>query len=610
MSILVIDDEASVREAFRLLFSAPARTLAASRADALAEELFGAPAQTTSCAASAEDRAFCPPIAFAAQGLEGVEMVAAALQAGTPYKVAFIDIRMPPGIDGKETARRIRALDPDLHIVIVSAWSDHSVTEITAVAGPADKIFYICKPFEADEVRQMARALIERWDNDTRQLKLLRSKIAELAASEARAQHMASHDFLTGAANRMAFQRALIDRLDLGPRGMFVAFLDLDHFKHVNDTFGHDAGDALLKLVYAALNDTAPDGALVARLGGDEFGILFEGMTPEAAQAACGALVAACSGSFTVFGNSVHIGASCGLVDCDGHADCEAPDLLRYADLALFAAKADGRQTVRFFDKQLDASQQFRQRIEAGLFYALANDELLIHYQPIVASGSLDVIGYEALLRWNSADYGAVPPSVFIPIAEESPVIIALGDWVVERVLREARAWPDKFTSINFSPRQFKRLDFVERLSALARANGIAPGMIQIEVTETALLAHVRHAQKIITELRAQGFRIALDDFGTGYSSISHLKDFAVDCIKIDRSFVDGMNSDRQSAAIVNALAQLANGLGLEIVAEGVEREDQMERLRALGCSHLQGFLFGRGSEPEQLGLDLRAQDA
>lgn len=596
MTILVIDDESSVRDAYRLLFSGPEATRPVSRADALAEELFGAaPVQPRTEAATGFE------VSFAAQGLEGVELAARALQAGTPFKVAFVDVRMPPGIDGKETARRLRAIDPDLHIVIVSAWSDHSVTDIAAVAGPADKIFYICKPFEPDEVRQMARALSERWDNDTRQLSFLRAKVAELAASEARAQHIANHDFLTGAANRMAFQNALIERLDAGASDLFVAFLDLDHFKHVNDTFGHDAGDEVIKMACAAFVARAPEGTMVARLGGDEFGVLLTGMDREAALATCHGMLETCSGDFSVFGNSVFVGASCGLVDCSCHPDCDAADLMRFADLALFAAKQDGGQTVRVFDKQLDASQQFRQRIEAGLFYALASEELSIHYQPIVTSDTLEVAGYEALLRWNSRDYGTVPPGVFMPIAEESPVTLLLGDWVVERVLRDARGWPDKFTAINFSPRQFQRLDFVTRLAAEARQNGIPPSHIQIEVTESTLRSHARQSRKIVDDLRAQGFRVAIDDFGTGASSIANLKDLAVDAIKIDRSFIDGMDSDRPSAAIVTALSHLASGLGLEIVAEGVERVSQRDVLRQLGCSHLQGFLFGHGESIEHL---------
>lgn len=596
MSILVIDDEAAVRDAYRLLFSGPVIARPVSRADALAADLFGAALPPPP---SREAPAF--EVSFAAQGLEGVELAARALQEGTPFKVAFVDVRMPPGIDGKETARRLRAIDPDLQIVIVSAWSDHSVTDITAVAGPADRIFYICKPFEPDEVRQMARALSERWDNDTRQLMVLRAKIAELAASEARAQHIASHDFLTGAANRMAFQNRLIERLEAGATDLFVAFLDLDNFKHVNDTFGHDAGDEVIRMACAAFCARAPKGAMVARLGGDEFGVLLTGMDRETAVATCQALLETCSGDFSVFGNSVFIGASCGLVDGSCHPDCDAADLMRFADLALFAAKQDGGQTVRVFDKQLDASQQFRQRIEAGLFYALASDELSIHYQPIVASDTLEVVGYEALLRWNSRDYGTVPPGVFMPIAEESPVTLLLGDWVMERALRDARSWPGKVTAINFSPRQFQRQDFVTRLAAEARQNGVSPALIQIEVTETTLRAHARQSRKIVDELRAQGFRVAIDDFGTGASSIASLQDLAVDAIKIDRSFIAGMERDRPSAAIVTALSHLAAGLGLEIVAEGVERISQRDVLRQLGCTHLQGFLFGQGQAVERV---------
>ena len=589
MKILVIDDEDSVREAYRHVFdfhdSAPTNSVAAS----LADELFASSAPSPTPRARTEPFA----VSYAAQGIDGVRLAEEALARGNPFKVAFIDIRMPPGIDGKETARRIRQIDPGINLVIVSGYSDHSVTDIAAVAGPPDKIFYICKPFAAEEIRHMARALSARWDHDTAQVAVLRQKVAELQASEARANHMANHDFLTGAPNRMAFQQELVDRLADQRGRLAVAFLDLDRFKQVNDTLGHAAGDELLGTVYATLCANAPGKAMVARLGGDEFGILFDASTREEAQEIGQRLVDACSGTFSVFENSVHIGASCGIVDCWGHPEKGANDLLRYADLALFAAKRGDGGRVRLFDEQLDASQQFRQRIEAGLYQAIGKGELALHYQPIVERQSLAVIGYEALLRWTSATYGNIPPGVFIPIAEESPVIQDLGDWVVERAFADAGAWPDKLISINFSPKQFKRPDFADRLVSAAARAGIAPSRVQIEITETALFDDVDHVRATLEQVRSHGFLVALDDFGTGYSSMFNLKSFSIDCIKIDRSFVEGMGMDNQSAAIVNAISHLARGLGLKIVAEGVETETQCQALRLIGCSHMQGFLFG-----------------
>lgn len=600
MKILVMDDEAAVRSVYREIFESDPAAYSKSRSALLAAELFG---QTESGSVKGQDDLRFE-VQYASQGLEGVELIRAAAAADEPFKVAFIDVRMPPGIDGRETARRIREIDRDINLVIVTAYSDHLVTDIVAVAGPPDKLFYICKPFATDEVRQTARALAQRWDHDTRQIEFLRKKLAELAASEARALHLASHDYLTGAPNRMAFEQKLAASLGAKTARMAIAVLDLDRFKQVNDTFGHGAGDELLVKVYAALTSLAPPRAVVARLGGDEFGILFPSSSIDAARTVCEALVAACTRSFSVMGQSVHIGASCGFVDSWRFPEREPIELLRLADLALFAAKQDRSRHVVLYDEAFDASLQFRQQVEAGLYAALDAGELELHYQPIVERAGLEIAGYEALLRWTSGVFGEVPPSVFIPIAESSQLIIALGNWVTARALADASRWRDQFVSINVSPRQFRHPDFVSRLVEQVRENGIDPCRVQIEITETALFDDHRSAREILQQLRQAGLRIALDDFGTGYSNMANLKDFPVDCIKIDRSFVDAMGSDKQSAAIITAIVQLARGLNLEIVAEGVETDLQCQALRLIGCSHMQGFLFGKAGLVETLAAD------
>lgn len=588
MRILVIDDEPALREAYQRVFAEPL-VPADGAAQALAAELFDA------CTPSPPAEHF--DVTYAAQGLDGVGQVESALLDGTPFQVAFIDVRMPPGIDGRETARRIRAADPDINLVIVSGYSDHSVTDIAAVAGPPDKIFYIAKPFVPEEVRHMARALAARWDHDTRQIGLLREQIAELAASEARARQIASHDGLTGALNRISFAEELALGLERERVRLMLAVLDLDRFKFVNDSFGHGAGDELLVRVHDALCRNAPTGAAIARLGGDEFGLVFPAADAEAGLEACRRLIEAATGTFSVFGHSVHISASCGMVDCAAHPQRDSTDLMRYADLALFAAKRGDSGPVRRFDQTLDASHRLRQQIEAGLAEAIAGGELALHYQPIVERETLQISGYEALLRWTSRQHGPVSPAVFIPIAEESALIHDLGDWVVRRAFADARGWPDKLLSINFSPRQFSQADFTERLAGHAERFGIAPAQIQIEITETALFQSTERARSVLAELRTHGFKVALDDFGTGYSTMFNLKSFAVDCIKVDRSFVAGIGHDSQSTAIINAIAYLARGLGLTIVAEGVETDDQYKMLRLAGCSHMQGFLFGK-AEP------------
>lgn len=605
MKILVVDDELSVREAYRHVLKDGQETDKQDKADLLARELFG-DGEEEGNGGSGRQPCHIFEVHFAEQGLEAVTMVEEARRAGVPFKVAFIDIRMPPGIDGRETARRIRAADSDINLVIVTAYSDHSATDIAAVAGPPDKIFYISKPFSADEIRQMAVALSRRWEHDTGQIELLREKIAELATSEARARHAALHDFLTGAPNRLAFQNALslaaLNRAD----NFAVALIDLDRFKHVNDTFGHGAGDDLLVSIYEILKSTAPDDAVIARMGGDEFGVLLPFSDQTSAKKACHDLIHACSRSFPIFGNSVRIGASGGLLIPADHPHRDKQEMLRLADLALFAAKRAGRGQVCVFDQAMDDTHRFRQAIEAGLHKAIERNELALHYQPIVERDDLRTVGFEALLRWESAEHGMVSPAIFIPVAEESKLIDELGEWVLDRALQDSREWPDMFVSINFSPRQFKRLDFVEWLDSKVRQRGVSPAQIQIEITETAIFEDSERAADVLRQMQAKGYRIALDDFGTGYSSLFNIKNFSLTCIKIDKSFIEGLGRDKHSAAIVNSVVHLARSLGLNVVAEGVEHEDQCQMLRITGCSHLQGFLFGKAEPAEQAILRAR----
>ncbi|WP_425231113.1 two-component system response regulator [Sphingomonas sp.] len=536
------------------------------------------------------------------QGLEAVAAVEAALAAGTPYAVAFIDIRMPPGIDGRETAKRIRALDPEINIVIVTGFSDFSPLEISKVAGPADKIFYIAKPFEVAEVQQTAAALVARWANDralagaraqlAAQVQQLEMQAAELAANESRAIHIATHDSLTDAPNRLAFVRALGERAK--KPGLFgCAMVDLDRFKLVNDTLGHLAGDAMLREVCVMLYEAAPADAMIARLGGDEFGVLFDTPGEEAATMACDRLIAAVSTELQVFGHAVQGGASAGLMVTEGGA-IDPIDVVRRADLALNDAKRAGRGVVRLFDESMDEGIRFRRGVENGLSEAIGRGELSLAYQPIVSRGPLEIEGFEALLRWNTADFGPISPAVFIPIAEESNLIHDLGDWVLHAALDELKRWPGQYVSVNFSPRQFRRHNFVGYIMECVQRAGVEPGRLQIEITETAIFDDAERAADTLYKLRQMGFRIALDDFGTGYSSLYNIRKFALDSLKIDRSFIDGMGRERESAAIVHSIIHLGRALGLGVIAEGVETAAQVQMLRIAGASHLQGYYFSR----------------
>ncbi|MEO5493848.1 MAG: EAL domain-containing protein [Sphingomonas sp.] len=558
----------------------------------MAAELFGDDAPVSSCGDGETvqfDAVYC------SQGLDAVAEVEAAIAQGSPYAVAFIDVRMPPGIDGKETATRIRALDPDINLVIVTGFSDFSPIEISKAAGPADKIFYIAKPFEIAEVVQTATALGHRWRVD-RDLAAAMAKLneqsAELAANESKALHLATHDSLTDAPNRLAFVKALAEKARGG--GMFAtAMVDLDRFKAVNDTLGHLAGDELIRAIYGILQSNVPEGAVVARLGGDEFGVLFDTAGEQAAVMACDRIVAACASSFRILGHSVQAAASVGLVtSCDETRD--PTDMMRRADLALNDAKKAGRGVVRLFDESMDESVRFRRRIEGGLSQAIALGELSLAYQPIVAGHDTEVVGFEALLRWKTEEFGPISPALFIPIAEESNLIHELGDWVLDEALKVLADWPGQYVSINFSPRQFRRQNFVPYVMERVQRAGVAPSRVQIEITETAIFDNAERAAETLYKLRQMGFRIALDDFGTGYSSLYNIRKFALDCLKIDKSFIDGMGRERESAAIVQSIVHLGKALGLGVVAEGVESEAQVQALRVAGASHLQGYYFSR----------------
>jgi diguanylate cyclase (GGDEF)-like protein len=597
--ILVIDDEAAIHDAYRRSFEARGAELDQINLSALSAELFGGDG---SQAAPNPVNEF--ELTYASQGLDGLRCVADALEAEKPFQIAFIDVRMPPGIDGKETAKRIREIDPDINLVIVTGFSDYSALDIAKVAGPIDKLFYISKPFDSEELVHTARALGNRWFGDLEMTKVraeLASKVerlekqsVELAANEARANHLATHDALTGSANRYAFLKALNDAMQNKPGRIAVGIIDLDRFKIINDTLGHFAGDELIRQVCQTMVSQVGDAGMVARLGGDEFALLLPDLEPSQIEALCEAIREICSKSFIVFGNEVTVSGSVGVAYARDGKNDDPIDIMRLADIALYDAKRKGGSQVRYFDESMDESLRERQCIESGLRRAVAQNELSLLFQPVVDRNNEGPVGFEALLRWTSAELGEISPTVFIPVAEDCALIHEIGDWATEQALEACKSWPDQYVSINFSPRQFRQSDFAQSIIARVARHGVDPRRVQIEITETAIFDDNQRAAKTLETLREAGFKIALDDFGTGYSSLFNIRNFPLDCIKIDKTFVDNMGKEPQSAAIINAVAHLSRSLGLTIVAEGVETEVQFQALRLAGCSHMQGYLFGR----------------
>ncbi len=427
-------------------------------------------------------------------------------------------------------------------------------------------------------------------------LSALRSAHVELKASEAHAQHLAFHDVLTGLPNRAYFgtcvDQALVRRRP--DASCAVLLLDLDHFKQVNDTWGHAAGDALIQEFARRVKLSLGSDDAVARLGGDEFAVLVQNATETGAADLTERLLAQVREPFDLLGGRAFVGASIGvsMAPRDGTTRSE---LLRKADIALYRAKEMGRNQYRFFAPEMDETLKAKAVIEDDLRRALADeDQLSVHFQPQIHSGTQQLVGVEALVRWNHPAKGAVSPQIFVPVAESTGLILPLGEWVLKEACRAARQWPGLSIAVNLSPVQFRSPDFAERVIELVRGAGVDPAQIELEVTEGVFIEDDGRVQKAIGKLRAAGFRIALDDFGTGYSSLSYLQRFAVDKIKIDRSFVANIGEGSDSMAIVNAVVTLGRSMGLTVNAEGVETAAQRDYLRAAGCDELQGFLFSK----------------
>jgi predicted signal transduction protein with EAL and GGDEF domain len=339
---------------------------------------------------------------------------------------------------------------------------------------------------------------------------------------------------------------------------------------------------------------------VLARLGGDEFGVIVEATTDAGVAGLCAQILHVCAESRLISGHEVQVSASIGVAQ-QGATQSEI-ELLRQADLALYAAKREGRNRYRLFDTALDKATKYRLSIENGLERALRSGQFRMVYQPIVNAETAKVLGFEALVRWDSPQHGPISPAEFIPVAEETGLILDIGDWITRQALKDCRRWAGPYVSINLSVRQFLRHNVAERILRYAADADVSPERIQIELTETAIIDDVERADRNLKVLRAAGVRVALDDFGTGYSSLVYLNQFAIDCIKIDKSFVDNVTRDRQSAVIVASVAKLAGSLGMSVVAEGVETEDQRKVLIAAGCGALQGYHFGKPVSAQEVG--------
>jgi diguanylate cyclase (GGDEF)-like protein len=424
--------------------------------------------------------------------------------------------------------------------------------------------------------------------------------ITERRRAEKQIAHMARHDALTDLPNRVLLRDELALALVELPRDkrLAVLYLDLDHFKGVNDTLGHQIGDELLKTVAARLRGCVREADTVARVGGDEFAIIHTGIDQpsEAAMLArriCEAIREPCD----LHGHAAIVDTSIGIALAPGDG-IDPTELLKNADMALYRAKADGRGTYRFFEPGMDARMKLRRTLELALRIALANGEFELHYQPLVSLDDRRITSCEALLRWHHPERGLIPPVEFIPIAEEIGLIVPLGEWVLRQACADAMRWPaDIKVAVNLSPIQVMNPNLVAVVVGALAAAGLPAS--RLEITESVLMQNSETTLATLHRLRELGVKISMDDFGTGYSSLSYLRSFPFDKIKIDRCFISGLATGDDSVAIVLAIAGLAKHLGIATTAEGVETKQQLRQVKALGCSEMQGFLF---SPPLRIG--------
>jgi diguanylate cyclase (GGDEF)-like protein len=611
--ILVIDDNEAIHRDFRKVLGEEDSVAGQDALDLLESELLGG---TTRQAMPVFE------VDSAFQGEEGVRMAEAALRDGRPYAVAFVDMRMPPGWDGLKTIEHLWKADPGVQVVICSAHTDYEWSEVMERLNHSDKLLVLRKPFEPIEVQQCASALCQKWHNE----RLIRNQINQLervVAARTRGleiankqlRHMATHDALTGLPNRTLLEDRLQQAMAQAQRtghSFAVLVCDLDRFKLVNDSMGHHAGDQFLQEVARRLDAVRREGDTLARQGGDEFVFVMSPPSAEAdAEALTSRALAALAVPLHVAGMDIHVAASFGLAvyPRDGS---RAESLLANADAAMYSAKQRGNCMQRFSDA-LGGTAHRRLQLESDLHAALKEGQFELHYQPKVDTESGTIGSAEALLRWKHPERGYIPPVEFIPVAEETGQIGAIGTWVLREACLQVRRWidagyPPIRVGVNISAVQFHEAGLVDTVRAALEEARLDPQWLEIELTESCVMSNPEESIHLLEELSRMGIVVSVDDFGTGYSSMSYLRRFPIDMLKIDRTFVAEMDTREEDTNIVQAIVSLAHGLRLKVVAEGVETSAQLDTLRDLGCDQYQGFHFSPALPADQFEQLLRGE--
>ncbi|WP_460061365.1 putative bifunctional diguanylate cyclase/phosphodiesterase [Pseudomonas sp. H2_H09] len=591
--ILIVDDTASIHTDFRKILCAEAAH--EQSLDTLEETLFG----TT----TPPRQAFMLDSAY--QGQEALALVNQALAANAPYAMVFIDMRMPPGWDGLQTIEQLWNVDPNLQIALCTAYSDYSFEAIEARLKFNDQLLILKKPFDQLEIRQMASALTWKWqlaqDAALKVISLERT-IEERVQELLKVSHLLQYDALTQLPNSTLLGDRLTQAMALGRRHdtqLAVMFIGLDRFKRINNALGYPVGDEVLQLVSQSLAASVRESDSVFRYGSDEFVILLNDVLhPQQTQHIAQKVLMAISATRHVAGHDLSVTASLGISIYPNDSN-NAVVLIKQAETAMHTSKERGPDDFSFYTEDMNLRAQHQQNLESAIRQALERDEFVLHYQPKLALKSGQIVGAEALIRWFQPRSGWVNPTDFIPVAEDSGLIVRLTQWVLRQVCEQAQSWnamglPALPVSVNISAIDFRQRDFIDNLATILKETGLPAHQLELEITESVLMQNVDDTVETLHKIKAMGVRLALDDFGTGYSSLSYLRRFPIDVLKIDQSFVRGLNVNSQDAQLISAIIAMGKSLELNIIAEGVETAEQLDFLRAQDCEEGQGFLFSK----------------
>ncbi|WP_416770396.1 putative bifunctional diguanylate cyclase/phosphodiesterase [Pseudomonas sp. RHF3.3-3] len=542
------------------------------------------------------------------QGQEALELVRLAQAANRPYAMAFIDMRMPPGWDGLETIEQLWKVDPHLQVALCTAYSDYSWESMADRLAFGDQLLILKKPFDSLEIRQMASALTWKWqlarDMATRMSELERT-VEERVQELLHVSRLLQFDVLTELPNSTLLVDRLSQAIALAKRHdeqTAVMFIGLDRFKRINNALGHPVGDEMLKHVARCLIGALRQSDSVFRYGSDEFVLVLPDIAhPHQTNGIAQKILNAVNTPLEVAGHALRVTASMGISLYPGDGE-EALGLVKKAETAMRNTKEEGPGNFGFFIEDMNLRARRQQSIESGIRLALERDEFVLHYQPKLDLRRGQVVGAEALIRWLHPERGWIFPGDFIPVAEDSGLIVPLSRWVVGQACRQAKAWQEQglgrlVMSVNVSPIDFRQRDYLDGIRQVLEETGLDPRCLELEITESILMQNIDATLEVLHALKALGIRLAIDDFGTGYSSLSYLRRFPVDVLKIDQSFVRNLAGDRNDAALVSAIISLGKSLNLNTIAEGVETREQLDFLKAHACEEVQGYYFSKAVE-------------